>query len=155
MKNSLYNISIGLIFTVMLLPLFQYLFVTFNVKQLQGAIARFDNIQFSDTAWHSESYQKRKEKFLNQEFGFRNTLVRFNNELYFRIFKLAKANGVIVGKENYLFEEGYIKDYYGMNFIGNDKINGVVNRLIKIDSVFKTMNKTLLVVFAPGKASGL
>lgn len=153
MEKGLYKISIGFVFTILLLPMFQYLINTFNVKPLQGTVSRVDNVQFNDTAWHNETYQKGKEKFLNQEFGFRNTLVRLNNEIYFRVFKLAKAKGVIVGKDNYLFEEGYIKDYYGMNFIGSDKINNVVNRLTKIDSVFKSMNKTLLVVFAPGKAS--
>ena len=153
MQKSLYKISIGFIFAILLLPMFQYLISTFTIKPLQGAIAKVDNVQFSDTAWHNETYQKGKEKYLNQEFGFRNTLLRLNNEIYFRLYKIAKAKGVIVGKDNYLFEEGYIKDYYGISFIGNEKINGVVNRLTKIDSVFKTMNKTLLVVFAPGKAS--
>jgi hypothetical protein len=34
-----------------------------------------------------------------------------NNQLAFSLFNKAKANGAVVGKENYLYEENYIKAY--------------------------------------------
>lgn len=145
--------SVILIITVLLLPVVQFSTGLVKIKPLQGAITEVKDVGFTLNSWHDESYQKAKEKYLNQEFGFRNILVRLNNQIYFSVFKIAKANGVIIGKENYLFEENYIKDYYGINFIGQPKVTEVTERLISIDSVFKKMNKTLLVVFAPGKAT--
>jgi hypothetical protein len=34
------------------------------------------------------------------------------NQFAFHLFNKAKANGVIIGKENYLYEEKYINFYY-------------------------------------------
>jgi hypothetical protein len=153
MTKTLHNVSLTLILVTLLSPLLLFLFPLIKVKNLQGAITLITATDGAQGSWYDESYQKTKEKYLNQEFGFRNTLVRLNNELYYRIFSLAKANGVVVGKEGYLYEETYINDYYGINFIGQNKIDENVARLAKIDSVFKTLNKTLLIVFAPGKAS--
>ncbi|MBC7412533.1 MAG: hypothetical protein H7331_08795 [Bacteroidia bacterium] len=153
MTKILHNVSLTLIFVVLLSPMLLFLFPLIKVKNLQGAITLITATDAAQGGWYDESFQKNKEKYLNQEFGFRNTLVRLNNELYYRIFCIAKAKGVIMGKEGYLFEETYINDYYGINFIGQKKIDENVARLTKIDSVFKTLNKTLLIVFAPGKAS--
>ncbi len=153
MTKTLHNVSLTLIVVTLLSPLLLFLFPLTKVKNLQGAITLITATDGAQGSWYDESYQKTKEKYLNQEFGFRNTLVRLNNELYYRIFSLAKANGVVVGKEGYLYEETYINDYYGTNFIGQNKINENVACLAQIDSVFKTLNKTLLIVFAPGKAS--
>ena len=153
MMEKIKTISAITIIVLLILPVVQFTTGLINIKPLQGAINEVKDVQFTISSWHNETYQKEKEKFLNQEFGFRNSLVRLNNQLYFSLFRIAKADGVIIGKENYLYEENYIKDYYGNNFVGQARINEVTERLKSIDSVFKKMNKTLLVVFAPGKAS--
>jgi hypothetical protein len=141
---------IGLILT---LPLLQYTTDALPKMPLNGAITEEKNVEFKIASWHDESFQKGKEKYLNQEFGFRNQLIRINNQIYYSLYGIAKANGVIVGKENYLYEEKYIHAFYGMDFVGEQKVNDVTERLSAIDSAFRTMNKTLLVVLAPGKAS--
>ncbi len=152
-KERIKGFSVIVILAILILPLIQFWIGLFQVKPLQGAVNKESDVLFTKAAWYDESYQKGKEKYLNQEFGFRNTLVRLNNQVYYALFKIAKANGVVIGKNNYLYEENYIKDYYGINYIGQKKIDEVTKRLTSIDSVFKTLNKTLLVVFAPGKAS--
>lgn len=146
-------VSVGMIHVFLLLSYVQNRTGFFTVEPLKGAITKVERIYISIKGWHDESYQKGKEAFLNQEFGFRNTLVRLNNQLYFWIFRQAKANGVIIGKEGYLYEESYIDAYYGDNFVGEEKIKQVVDRLVVLDSVFRKQGKSLLVVFAPGKAS--
>ncbi|MFM2135492.1 MAG: hypothetical protein RL021_892 [Bacteroidota bacterium] len=152
-SEHLKSVSVLLIQVVLLLSYFQNRTRLFNIEPLKGAITKVERVYISVQGWHNESYQKGKEAFLNQEFGFRNTLVRINNQLYYSLFRQAKANGVIIGREGYLFEEAYIKDYYGESFVGQKRVDSVVKRLISVDSVFKRMGKTLLVVFAPGKAS--
>lgn len=154
MKSERWKIlSVLLIHVVLLLSYFQNRTRLFKIEPLKGAIPKVERVYISSKGWHDESYQKGKEAFLNQEFGFRNTLVRINNQLYYTLFRQAKANGVIIGKEGYLYEEAYIKDYYGESFVGQKRIDAVVSRLQSVDSAFKKMGKTLLVVFAPGKAS--
>jgi hypothetical protein len=153
MMDKVKTISAVTIIVVLILPVVQFTTGLIKVRPLQGAINEVKDVQFIISSWHDETYQKEKEKYLNQEFGFRNFFVRLNNQLYFSLFRIAKANSVVIGKENYLYEENYIKEYYGHNFIGQARINEVTDRLKSIDSAFKTINKTLLVVFAPGKAS--
>jgi hypothetical protein len=138
---------------MLLLPLLQFGVKWFPEKPLQGAVALEQDVRFSVTAWENESFQHGKEKYLNQAFGFRNFLVRINNQLYYSILDIAKAKGVVVGKNGYLFEETYINDYLGASFVGQERVKDVVRRLSAIDSIFETMNKTFVVVFSPGKAS--
>ncbi len=145
--------TVILIQALLILPLVQRKTSLFDIAPLKGAIVQESNVFFTWTGWYDESYQHGKEKYINQQFGFRNTLVRLNNQIDFSVFNKANANGVVVGKQNYLYEENYIRDFKGANFIGRERIREVVNRLVSIDSVFRKLNKTLLVVFAPGKAS--
>lgn len=154
MRNErLKSILVIVIQVIWLLPLLQYSLAIFPEKPLQGALVAEKDVKFSVNDWKNESYQQGKDKYLNQAFGFRNFLVRLNNQLYYSVFDIAKAKGVVVGKNDYLFEETYINDYLGMSFVGQQRINDVVRRLSAIDSIFKTMNKTFVVVFTPGKAT--
>jgi hypothetical protein len=66
---------------------------------------------------------------------------------------LAKANGVIIGKENYLYEENYIKAYTGKDFIGKPAIYEVTTKLKSLQDSLEKKNITLVVCLATGKAS--
>jgi hypothetical protein len=142
-----------LLYAALLTPFLQYEFGLVGELPLQGAIEEAKDHRFSVSDWKNESFQKDKESYLNQHFGFRNSLVRLNNQIYYTVYNLAKANGVVVGKNGYLLEENYINDYYGLNFVGQKRINEVTRRLVSIDSAFRVSGKILLVVFPPGKAS--
>jgi hypothetical protein len=151
--RSFITASVTLIYIVLLLPLIQHQFDFAKDTPLKGAVEFYPDIKFSINNWKDESFQKTKEKFLNQNMGFRNFLVRLNNQIYYSIFDQAKANSVVVGKDGYLFEESYIKDYTGANFVGQRRVDEVTRRLVAIDSAFRAAGKILLVVFPPGKAS--
>lgn len=153
MTTVKHKIAVVILMGSLLAPLLQYIVAFYKVQPLKGAITLSENVEWTYDAWKEETFQKQKDKYINDHFGFREQYVRLNNQFYFNVFKVAKANGVVVGKENYLYEENYIKDYYGINFIGKSKIETAVNKLKSIDSAFKQMNKKLIVVFAPGKAS--
>jgi hypothetical protein len=152
-KERTNNLLVAGISLVLLLQLLQYSFKFSTERPLQGAVTLEQDVNFSIAGWKNEDYQSGKEKYLNQAFGFRNYLVRLNNQLYFSLFNIAKAKGVVVGKDGYLFEETYINDYTGASFVGQQRINDVVRRLTAIDSIFKKENKMLAVVLTPGKAT--
>lgn len=145
-------LAIGLI-AFLLLPIIQGSVPYFKLWDLKGAITPEQDIQFKWPLWHNEEYQKQKSKFLNQEFGFRNYMVRLNNQLYFWIYKMAKANGVVIGKDNYLYEVAYIDAYTGKDFRGDSALNANVNDLIEVKKLLEKLNKKLIIVFSPGKAS--
>ena len=149
-KKIKQGLLILLIF-VLLLPLIQKRYKLFKIDWLKGAIVEVPNVKFSSKKWLSSDYQERKEKYINHSFGFREVLIRLNNQLVFDYFQKARANNVVVGKNNYLYEENYIKSYYGIDFIGKDSISTRIEKLKYIQDTLQKLNKTFVLIFAAGK----
>lgn len=147
------KILLGVILFLLICPLIQNKLQLLSLEPLKGDIRKPERSQFSLSRWFSGDYQIGQEKYLNETFGFRSTMVRVNNQLAYNVFNEAKANGVIIGKDNYLFEINYIKAYYGTDFIGAVSIRERMKQLKFVQDTLAKMNKTLLLVFAPGKAS--
>lgn len=146
-----------LILLSLFIPLLVGVFKMMEEKPLEGA---FENQEiktlkyFTWTRWFDERFQKAMEKTASQNTGFRNTLIRIANQINFSIFKSTEAEKVIVGKENVLFEEGYIIDYLGRNYCGEEYIKEQSHRIKRIqDEFLKQYNIHLIMVFEPGKAS--
>ena len=135
------------------LPLIQGQTDFFPTEPLKGAITEPHKDSFNTADWFSGKYQEGMEKYFNESFGFRNTCIRINNQLAFDIDRKANANGVVIGKNNYLYESNYIKAYYGTDYIGYDSIATRMQQLKYIHDTLKSLNKNVIVVFAPGKGS--
>jgi hypothetical protein len=147
------SLLLALIFILLFLPLIQDKFEFFEEKPLNGDIVYPTEDSLTPDTWFSGSYQQKKEDVVNDLFGLRNFCVRVNNQVAFSLFKLAKANNVIVGKDNYLFEEKYITSYMGQDLISEEKADATIGKLKFIADTLAKMNKQLLLVFAAGKAS--
>lgn len=98
-------------------------------------------------------YFESVSEYRNQNFGLRPLYVRLRNQIDYSIFNKPNAKSVVIGKEGYLFEKRYIDAYYGRDFIGEDSIKHKVEKLKFVQEQLKELNKLLLVVVAPGKAS--
>lgn len=120
-------------------------------KELSGGIEKKALVAFTGTNWFEARYQQYKEAWLNDEFGFRNSFVRLNNQLDFYLFDKVHARSVIRGKENYLYEYNYIRAFYGLDFVGKDSIYNRMQRASVIRDLLKQKGKDLLFVFAPSK----
>lgn len=138
---------------MLFLPLLQARLKWIAIQPLNGALAEPEYLRFSWNDWFASTYQEKKEQYVNACFGFRNTCVRLNNQLDFWLFRQANANGVIVGKENYLYERAYIDAYNGTDYVGLDSIENTANRLAYLTHQFNRRNKQLIIVFAAGKGS--
>lgn len=103
--------------------------------------------------WFSGKAQTQADKYLSREFGFHTDVVHFNNEWQFRLLKKANTKNVVVGKDNYLFEYGYINSYIGNNYIGEEEVNKKTKNLLQLNQLLERNEKKLVVVFAPGKGS--
>lgn len=121
--------------------------------ELAGAIVPTEYKAFSWKSWFDQTYQKNTAKFLNEDFGYRPTFVRFHNQRLYTMFNMANAKNVVVGKEGYLYERNYIDAYYGSDFIGQESIQNRVKMLASIQNELSKKGKHLVVVLAPGKGS--
>jgi hypothetical protein len=154
-KNTGFRTKLFVSLMVLLtLPLVQTVTRIIHEKPLQGAIVMPDDPKLTARGWFSGSWQPKKEKYLNDAFGFRNLFVRINNQMALSLFHEVHAFSVIFGKDNYLYEENYIKAWYGADFIGSDSIARQVDKLKFIqDELWKRYRKNLIVVFSAGKGS--
>jgi hypothetical protein len=124
-----------------------------KIMPLRGAITKIEKPKLTFATWFSEDFQAGSEKYLNQNFGFRNFFVRLNNQLKYTLFNTAQANGVIIGKQQYLYEESYILAYLGKDFIGEKEIAEQMRKLRTIQDSLKKHNIDIILAFAPGKGS--
>lgn len=151
-SNILTQFYFYLILVLLIIPGVQMVFRPFDEKPLYGAIEQVESPELTPSGWFGETFQQNAESFLNQHFGFRNMLVRIYNQLKFCLYDQTSANSVVIGKDNYLYEENYIKAYYGRDFIGDSTISKRVERLKKLQDTLRDINKTFIVALAPGKA---
>lgn len=147
------RVLLFIILVVLIAPFFQAKFNIIKLTPLKGAITEPEKKYFNVKEWFSGNYQEQEEKYLNETFGFRSLFIKINNQIAFTLFNQAKANGVIIGKKNYLFEENYIKAYYGDDYIGYDSIKHRMQYLKYIQDTLTKLNKNIILVFAAGKGS--
>ena len=138
---------------VLILPLLQAKMKVFNEEPLHGGVILASKPEFSSPDWLSGKYQSAMEKYINDHIGFRPFLVRLHNQMLFTLFKQAAAKGVVVGKDNYLFEQAYIDAYHGEYFTGRKDLIKKIEDLKELQSELENLSKTLIVVLPPGKAS--
>lgn len=147
------KILFGGIICLLFLPMIQQEVEIVELEPLNGSFETMKDPCFGLNDWLEGSYQVNKQDYLDQNIGFKSVFVRIYNQIHYTLFNQAKANGVIVGKENYLYEENYIKAYLGRDFIGYEQIAEKVNKLQKIDDTLQSKGIDLIVVLAPGKGS--
>ena len=153
MENVIKKGLLILVFFALSVPFVIKCFTDTKFYQLKGAYTSPSNATFSKSDWIEGLYQEKKEAYLNAEFSLRDLFVRLNNQIAFSLFSKAKANGVIIGKENYLYEKSYIDAYFGRDYIGNDSILHIADKLKYVSDTLRKLNKQIIVVLAPGKAS--
>ena len=149
LKKVLFGVVIGLLF----LPLLQQYLGIFREGSLGGSFEEAMAPEITLGKWMDGSFQTEFQDYTDEQIGFRNFMVRLYNQYHYSFFQEAKANGVVTGKEGYLFEESYIRSHLGLDPIpfGQEK-----ERVSKLKSIRDTLLKRdveLMVAIAPGKAS--
>lgn len=152
MMRPLSGIAIFVVWgALLLLPLAQHIKMIIPEKPLKGAIEHVPYQPFSFAHWFDGTWQEKTEAFLMSEFGFRSTFIRLHNQLKYWIYNEFSANGVVIGKDRYMYEESYLNTYYGLDFKGNDTLLVMAEKLKRLQNILNKQNKLLLVVLAPGK----
>jgi hypothetical protein len=137
---------------ILFVPFIQWSLHLFKGGELKGGVVIAPDVEFSLAGWINGDYQREKEKYFNDQFGFRNDFVRLHNQIGYSLFKKMNANGVVVGKDSYLFEKPYIECLFGENYVGDSIIIDRVRKLKMLRDTFNRMGKHLVVVLAPNKA---
>ena len=141
------------IIVLLFLPMIQYKFRFFEEVPLKGAYELSSKPKLTRESWFSGKYQEAQDKYMQEHTGFYPGWVRLYNQWNYSLFNIAHAKDVIRGKEDYLYEESYIKAYYGMDFLGENRIQDITRMWKAIQDTLQGKGIKLTVIFAPGKAS--
>lgn len=84
-----------------------------RVKPLEGVLPSEPEPKFAWETFRSSEYQEHLERYLHEHYGFREPLIRFYNELLFDCFRKTHTKEVVIGKDNWLYFEQHVNEYYG------------------------------------------
>jgi hypothetical protein len=154
MRKAGLHIAFALIIALLAMPAVQFRFNLFVEKPLNGAFELTKKPQFSKEKWDSGEYQGQVETYLKDNTGFRNFLVRLQNQVDFSLFRQANAEGAVVGKNKQLYEYDYIRSWLALDYPGESFVEKKLRRTKYVQEYLKREeNIDLVVVFEPGKAS--
>ncbi len=141
------------IIALLFIPMIQHRYRLLEEKPLNGAFVLSTKPELNKENWFSGKYQEGQDKYIAEHTGFRPGWVRLYNQWNYSLFNIAHATGVIRGKEDYLYEENYIKAYYGTDFLGEKEIKRITNQWKAVQDTLKRKGIDLVVILAPGKGS--
>lgn len=155
-KESLKQWMFALLMVLLVLPMIQARYGIFSEKPLFGAFTTPDTPDlkaFKRTDWLNGTFQEKFNTQIENNIGFRNFLVRVNNQVDYTFFNQANAEGVISGKNRQLFEKDYIREYFGEYFIGDSTWKMKARQLKLVQDTLKSLGKTFAVIIEPDKAN--
>ncbi len=148
-----YNLIFIFLVVIISLPVLQQVIGFPKIAGLKGYFTEAKKPVLKTKNLWNGTYQDSLNKYVEDHIGFRPDLVRINNTVDYYLYGKINANNVILGKENYTFEEGYINATLGRDFIGDKAIKEKAKKAAFLQQYYKKKNIELLYLFAPGKAT--
>jgi hypothetical protein len=96
-------------------PALQARFHFAEEKPLNGAFTVAPHPALTWAGLRANTFQPALEHYLEDRIGFRAGLIRLRNQLTFSLFRTSRADGIVVGKHDVLFQRTYIEAYAGKN----------------------------------------
>jgi hypothetical protein len=99
-------------------------------------------------------FQNDLEKYFNYYIVGRPTMTRIYNQILYIFFNSTNTDNIIIGKDNYLFQNQYTNAYF--NEPTNDNKNELFDKLtllVLLQQKIAKMDKRLFVIITPSKAS--
>lgn len=125
--------------------------ITYNKPNLVGLVISDKKPELTAENWFNGSFQEETEDYNNDHWPLKEIMVRLNNQFYYKAFHQIRVNGFVIGKEDYVFSEGYIYSAFGDDLIKEEKIKDLLQKAKVVQDTLKKKGIDLLLVYAPGK----
>jgi hypothetical protein len=152
MRNRTLHIFLVLFLFLVSVAGIQGAFRIFRETELTGGRGLARPARFEADSIFSGAFQDQTIRYLNDRTGFRSILVRMNSQLDFSLFRVSPFRNVLVGRNHYLFEPGYIDSYLGRNYTGAACIASELSRLRIFQEALEKHHVHFLLVLCPSKA---
>ena len=158
-KLSTYTVLFVLIMVTLCLPLAQHVTGLFKMKPLEGFTAPVEPVRLNVKTLRNGSYQDYAQRYLQQNFGFRNFYIRSYNQLMYSCFRQTTNDNVVMGEN----EEFYLKQYtdvytgkklqetYGTADSARVAMRHNVEETCRIIDSLRRFGTDVIVVLAPSK----
>ncbi len=113
-KNSTIRyVLFGLLAILLFLPMIQKKTGFVETRPLKGVFEPTPKPELTFGNCKNGFYQSQIEKYLSENFGFREPLIRFYNQYDFSLFNKTHCHFIIPGKDGYLYYDQAVNDYFG------------------------------------------
>lgn len=114
MKNKkIHIILFAILLTFLWLPLLQEQFDIVKINPLKGFTEKTEKPELTYKSYYEGKYQAQLEKYVSENFGFREDVIRIYNQYVWSFFNKTYIKFLVPGEDNWLYYFGAVKDYYG------------------------------------------
>lgn len=106
-------ILFGLLMILLFLPLIQKKTNFFPLKPLKGVFEATEKPTLTFDSYKNCTYQAQIEKYVSENFGFREPVIRLYNQYVYSFFNKTYCHFIVPGKDGHLFYDQAVNDYYG------------------------------------------
>ena len=117
------GILFALLMVFLFVPIIQEQIRIFPVKPLKGAVEPTPKPSLTFNTYRSNTYQKQIEKYVGENFGMREPVIRLYNQYLWSAYYKTYCHFIVPGKDGYLFYEQAVNEYYGNELLKHYKSN--------------------------------
>lgn len=157
-KNGLYMVLFVLLMAFLFMPMVQQYARPFALRELDGAALKTEKPQLTLDSYGNMSYQTQLEKYVAENFGFREWVIRLYNQ-YLWQYRKTYAADVVIGKDKWLYGIMGVQNHYrqlAYEFADSNEamvqqFDKEVKRLKKVQDLFEQRGIRFFVMICPSK----
>jgi hypothetical protein len=155
MKNPLIRwLLFGIPAVMVMLQAFQREWHVASLKPLDGWMEPADLPHISAATVFSGDFQEGITQHVNLSVGFREWLVRIHHQLDYSLFRVPHARKVVVGKNDVLFEEQYLRAWAGLDLVPEKDIRARASQFrVTAEWLREHHNIRMVILLLPDKAT--
>lgn len=145
---------IAVFFLLISVPLLQTVRPFLPEPPLSGVLLEKTRPRFSWSTWFSGDFQKYFDQWFSDHLGLRAYFIKTDNQLNFSLFReiSQKTNApIVVGRQNNLYEQGYINDYEATSSSEVAKLEAEVKKIKQLQNLVEARNKRFIFLISPSK----
>ncbi|MHC4178780.1 MAG: alginate O-acetyltransferase AlgX-related protein [Planctomycetota bacterium] len=136
---------------------------------LEGMFLPVEEPKFSLASWWNGTFQKQvqgteqqegweqKEGWIDRHVGFRSVWIKTDNQINFSLFRQVPTTPnpqqIILGKDNWLYESGYVDSFLGLERATDAALERFAADMKEHQDALERQNIAFLLVISPSKAA--
>ncbi len=137
---------------LLLLPLVQHVLPFVDEGGMYGQVIETPKPELTTFSFNQLLYQDAMEKYMSERFGFRKTVLRLRNQVYYSVYNQSPDAKLFLGSNKTVYENLYVDEFFGNTWAGEDYARRMTADMKRLQDSLGHHHKMLFVVIAPSKA---